>query len=134
MDRKKSARWSTFVTVGVILVLLGIFVLSLPRGYSVDLARIGKGIDVVVLVHDQGVIGSDQLMRVLDTVRPEYEGRIEFLVADLNLPAGREFATAHGVESATLIFFGPDGRRLKTLRGPQNEGTLRDALDGGFVH
>lgn len=133
MDKKKSARWPKFVAIGLILVLLGIFVWSLPRGYSVDLSRIGKGGDVVVLVHDQGIMASDRLMQVVDTVRSGYEGRVEFLVADLNLPAGREFAKVHGVESATLIFFGPDGRKLKTLRGLQDEGALRDALNRDFV-
>ncbi|MFQ6023659.1 MAG: hypothetical protein ACE5NW_13150 [Acidiferrobacterales bacterium] len=128
----KSARWPKFVAVGVILLLLGIFVLNLPRGYSVDLSRIGKGSDVVVLVHDQGIIASERLMRVVDAVRPDYEGRIEFLVADLNLLAGREFAEAHGVESVTLLLFRSDGRRLKTLQGLQDEVTLRDALNRVF--
>ncbi len=132
VGKRKTARWPTFTIVGAAALLLGVFVWTLPRGYSVDLSLIGKGNNVAVLVHDQGMMGSEQLMRVVSNLRSEYEPQTTFIVADINTPSGRAFADAHGVQSGTLLLFGASGDKLATLYGPQDEAKLRDNFDQLF--
>lgn len=132
VGKRKTARWSTFTIVGAAALLLGVFVWTLPRGYSVDLSLIGKGNNVAVLVHDQGMMGSEQLMRAVSNLRSQYEPQITFIVADINTPSGRAFADAHDVQSTTLLLFGASGDKLATLYGPQDEAKLRVSLDQLF--
>lgn len=130
--KSKTTHWRTFTIVGAVALLLGVFVWTLPRGYSIDLTLIGKGKNVAVLVHDQGMMGSEQLMRVVSNLRSQYEPQTTFIVADINTPSGRVFADVHGVQSGTLLLFGPRGDKLATLYGPQDEAKLRDSFDQLF--
>ncbi len=130
--KRKTTYWPTFIIVGVAALVLGVFVWTLPRGYSVDLNLIGKGNNVAVVVHDQGMMGSEQLMRVVSNLRSQYEPQTMFIVADVNTQAGRAFANAHGIQSGTLILFGPRGDKLATLYGPQDQAKLRDNFDQLF--
>lgn len=130
--KKKTTYWPTFIIVGAVALLLGVFVWTLPRGYSIDLTLIGKGNNVAVLVHDQGMIGSEQLMRVVSNLRSQYEPQTTFIVADINTPSGKAFADAHGIQSGTLLLFGASGDKLATLYGPQDEAELRDSFDQLF--
>ena len=131
-SKRKTTYWPAFIIVGVTVLLLGVFVWTLPRGYSIDLNLIGKGNNVAVLVHNQGMIGSEQLMRVVSNLRSQYEPQTTFIVADVNTQTGRAFADAHGVRSATLLVFGPSGDKLATLYGPQDKAKLRDSFDQLF--
>lgn len=125
----KTSRWTTVIIIAAAALLLGVFVWTLPRGYSVDLTQIGKGNNVAVLVHDQGMMSSENLMRTISNLRSQYEPRTTFIVADINSPSGRAFANAHGVQSPTLLLFGPRGTKLATLYGPQDEAKLREKFD-----
>jgi len=129
---RKTTYWPKFIIVGATALLLAVFMWTLPRGFSTDLSLIGKGNNVAVLVHDQGMMGSEQLMRVVNDLRSQYEPQTTFIVADINTPTGRAFANAHGTQSATLLLFGPRGDKLATLYGPQDQAKLRDSFDQLF--
>ncbi len=130
--KRKTAYWPKFIIVGATALLLAVFMWTLPRGFSTDLSLIGKGNNVAVLVNDQGMMGSEQLMRVVNNLRSQYEPQTTFIVADINTPTGRAFANAHGTQSATLILFGPRGDKLATFYGPQDQAKLRDSFDQLF--
>ncbi len=129
---RKTTYWPKFIVVGATALLLAVFMWTLPRGFSTDLSLIGKGNNVAVLVHDQGMMGSEQLMRVVNDLRSQYEPQTTFIVADINTPSGRAFANAHGTQSGTLLLFGPRGDKLATLYGPQDQAKLRDSFDQLF--
>ena len=129
---RKTTYWPKFIIVGATALLLAVFMWTLPRGFSTDLSLIGKGNNVAVLVHDQGMMGSEQLMRVVNDLRSQYEPQTTFIVADINTPSGRAFANAHGTQSGTLLLFGPRGDKLATLYGPQDQAKLRDSFDQLF--
>lgn len=109
--------------------LVGLAIWNLPRGYSTDLSRIGQGGNVVVQVHDHGLVNSTALMESLNRVRHDYKGVIEFAVADLQIPQGRAFAESHDAEAATLLLFAPDGTRLGVVQGAYEPVVLRRILD-----
>jgi hypothetical protein len=99
-----------------------------------DLSKIGKGQDVVVLVHDHSVANSYELMRTLDHVRADYHRHVDFLVADLGTSVGQKFATEQGVEPASLVLFAADGSRLLTIYGLKSPEHLRLTFDRTFGH
>lgn len=128
---KKSPIGKVIIAI-FILGMLWLVVANLPRGYSRDLSQIGKGKNVVVQVHDHNLVGSIDLMESLNTLRPEYAGSVEFVVADLLTPEGRAFASTHNVSAVTLVFFAPDGTQRGTVQGVQELSSLRNSLNEAF--
>lgn len=113
---------------GILLLLVALMVMNLPRGYSDDLSRIGKGHAVVVLIHNKNSASSLTLMHVVDEVRGKYAGQVEFLLADANTPQGNEFITRHHAAPATLVLFDASGKREKILPAPQTIGSVRQEI------
>ncbi|HEX2275927.1 MAG TPA: hypothetical protein VHN13_02240 [Candidatus Tectomicrobia bacterium] len=55
-----------------------------------------------------------------------------FVLADLNTPEGRAFASLHNVGNTTLVFLDASGKRIETLVGTQDEGALRGRIRMNF--
>jgi hypothetical protein len=69
------------------------------------------------------------VMKLMDELRGEYADRVEFLVADLGVPAGQAFAQRHGAGSGTVVMLSDTGLHLRTLHLPANSQVLREVLD-----
>lgn len=127
-----SALRSSLLTVGVIAALLFIAFLMLPKGFSDDLSRIGQGTSVVVLTHNKEAVQSLDLMTLLDRVRADYAGKIEFLAVDIDTEIGQAFMEHEQIGGSALLLFDPDGTRRGVLISVPDELTLRAALDNAF--
>lgn len=122
--------WRRIGVPAAIVLLLGLAVYMLPRGYKTDLAAIGKGQPCVVLVFDKETVQNQELMNTLNSLRKPYEQRgVEFLVASMDTADGKRFAQRHGVSSATLMVFDASGKAVRVLYGRQSTGTIRRAID-----
>ncbi len=126
--------WPKLITFTLILLIVAVAVSLLPRGFSQDTSLIGKGTNIVVLVHDNNMVQSGETMLAMNEVRDEYEGRLEFIVADIKTPAGKEFAETHGLNPAALVFFAANGEKLHTLYAPQVGESLRNNLKTIFKY
>lgn len=131
--RGSSAPWMNWMVAGFIVASLVGAILLLPGSYSSDLSRIGNGTHAVVLVHDTGLAPSIDLMHAVDELRPEFEDRMQFLVADVRSEAGKRFAGDHGVGAVTLILFDTSGRTLDMLHGVPAAQQLRRAFDSALA-
>lgn len=120
------------MTIVLLATTLAFVVYKLPKGYSDDLTQIGNGNNILVYVHDKNSATSLQLLSLLDAVRSEYGDRVEFLLADMGEPSGREFAQQNGVAATDVLLYSPDGKRLEALHGVQNVAALRMAIEEGF--
>jgi len=69
---------------------------------------------------------------VVDALRPEFQGQVAFVLADLNTSEGRAFASRHGVGNTTLVLMDRIGNRLETLVGIQEEDLLRRRIRASF--
>ena len=117
------------VTIVSIALVLWLVVATLPRGYSDDLARIGQGRAVGVLVYKKDTVESMQLMSMVDSLRDEYAGRVEFILADANTAMGVEFARQYGANLAQLVLFGTQGEKLDVIQEIEDPAPLRRALE-----
>ncbi len=120
---------STLITLAIIGVVLAVGVMLLPRGFSDDTSKIGRGKPVAVLTHDKNTVYSQRLMELMNTVRDDYAGRVEFVVVELESAKDRAFLQQQRVNSAMLLLFGPDGRRRAALDNVTDERSLRAALE-----
>lgn len=123
---------SILITIAVVIALVGVLVTLLPKGYQDDLSRIGKGTGTVVLIHNKNGVQSLNLMGVVDKVRSDFEGRVDFLIAEVDTASGRTFMQAQQVSNVGLLFFSPEGQRLRVVDGPIDQAGLRAALDSAF--
>jgi len=69
---------------------------------------------------------------VVNSLKPEYEGKIRFLVANLNSKEGRWFAEFHNVSKVSLLFFKTDGTKISSLRGEHEADFLRRVFNRVF--
>ena len=126
--------WTKALTVVVLVGVAVIFVWLLPKGFSQDFSLIGKGQNIVVMVHHPQLVDSGNNMSVVSRgLRDEYQGRVTFLVADVFTAEGQQFVKAHQVENSTgLVFFGSSGEKLKVVYGEQSEASLRKNINDAF--
>lgn len=125
----KPSIWPKFITFAFILIVIVVSVSLLPRGFSQDVSLVGQGANVVILVHDNNVIQSADTMIAMNEVRDEYDGRVEFVVADIMTPDGRTFADRHNLQPTALVFFSGNGIRLDTIYTEQTGESLRNTLN-----
>jgi hypothetical protein len=134
-DKTKSGsgkpRWpKALITVAVVVGGLALLFTQLPRGaFSTDLSGIGQGTPALVVARDSNYLAGAEVMDLINTIRPEYEGRVEFLAAHLGHPDGQAFARRHDMEDAVVVVFGADGLPAARLVIPQTAEELRVALD-----
>jgi len=124
--------WPKLLILALIVGFIAIAASLLPRGFSDDFTQIGKGGNIVVLVHNHDTSNSMELMNTMNKLRDEYEGRVQFLVADKYAPEGMKFVETYAIDAVALVFFAPDGKRLETLYTQQDEASLRNSLDQVF--
>ncbi|MCB1936280.1 MAG: hypothetical protein KDF59_10100 [Nitrosomonas sp.] len=125
----KQSKLPKLITLGLVLIIIIFAVSLLPRGFSGDTSVIGKGIPVLVLVHDDNILQSGETMVVMNQIRNEYAARLEFVVADINTPEGRAFANSSGFMPTALIFYSSTGQNLRVIYSPQTAESLRQALE-----
>lgn len=133
----KGARsiWPKLFTLAVLVGVAGIFIALLPRGFSQDFSLIGKGSNIVVLVHDLNSVASANNMDIVSgTLREEYDNRVTFLVADGHSPQGKAFLENYNIEERTtaVIFFAPDGTALSIAYGELDVATMRKKINQAF--
>jgi len=117
----------------IILVICAVVVAAtmlLPKGFSDDTSKIGQGSVVLVLTHDKNFMGGTVAMEMLNRIRSDYEGKVDFLAIDVNTPQGQAFTRLQGVGSEVLVLFGPDGSRRDVYGAGISEKELRLVLDG----
>jgi hypothetical protein len=123
---------NSLITIAAIVVGLAFAVLMLPRGFSDDLSKIGGGANVALLVHNKNGVQSQEVMDLLNAVRADYAGKVEFVVADIDADPGKAFVREQQVGDSVLVFYGPDGKRRGAVQRIKNEAELRMALDTAF--
>ena len=99
------------------------------QGYPTDLSRVGAGTPTLVLARDGGFIGGAEVMELMNDMRADYTSRMDFLVTNLKLQEGANFAAQHGARDGSVMFFDSEGRRRGVMHMPPNAATLRAAID-----
>jgi hypothetical protein len=140
MDKGESGglgipRWAKALVTAVVVIAVGALAFTqLPRGaFPTDLSRIGQGTPALVVARDINYLAGAEVMDLLNSLRPEYGNRLEFLAAHLGQPDGRAFAHRHGARDGTVIVFAGNGTPVATLHTPQTASEVRSALDAAGI-
>ncbi|MFT5421902.1 MAG: hypothetical protein ACI9D5_002666 [Candidatus Endobugula sp.] len=120
------------IKLTVILAVCGILVIGamlMPKGFKDDLSLIGQGSVSVVLVHNKELVDSTIMMELLNSVRSDYAGKVDFLAVDIATPIGQMFIQKQRVGVIDLVIFAPNGSRQGVLNNGVSEQQLRSVLD-----
>ncbi len=86
--------------------------------YEHDLTRIGKGVPMVVQIHDPQCPSCLALQRnVRKAMRGFGDDELQYAVANITEPKGRSLALDHDAQHITLLLFDGDGNRQSVLTG-----------------
>lgn len=123
-------RWSKWLITMLIMAVVGSLIWSqLPRGaYPTDLSRVGAGKPALVLAHDANFAAGMAVMELMNVIRDDYAGKVEFLVAHLGMQDGQTFASRHAARDGSVLLFSAEGELVGTLHQPQTVDALRQAL------
>lgn len=130
VDRNRRAALTRLRNWGILCVVAGAGAWYLVQDVTAtiaehDLSRIGNGVPSVVQIHDQSCSSCLALQReARDAMREFDDGELQYLVADLKSPAGKNLAATHGVSHVTLLLFDGEGQRRKILAGPNTSEIL----------
>lgn len=111
-------RWvQHLLTFAVIALSLVVAWALLPtQSFDTDLDKIGQGRPIAVLIHETASPNSMEAMDLINEIRNEVEPQLEFLVATLGHPDGREFAREQQTETpGLLLFFDGEGQRTEVV-------------------
>lgn len=120
------------VIAGSILVLLMVaylFFVSTGKPIGTDLGVIGQGKPAIVLAYENYSPAGGEALSVLRKVRSGYDSRLEFVVADVGTPAGRNFADRHQLRDGLAVFLDQDGKARQVTRIPSQESDVNQLLD-----
>jgi hypothetical protein len=116
----------------VLAALLGLALIAVsltPQPMSSDLTLVDQGKPSVVLAYENFSPTGGAALSRLKELRPDYESQINFIVADLGTPDGRNFASRHGLVDGQAVLLNKHGSPF-TVAGPQTpDEMLRQALD-----
>jgi hypothetical protein len=116
------------VTAAFLLLTAVLVVKILPHGYSDDLSLTGKGRPSLVLIRDKNAVQTYELIDVMNDIREQYEGSVDFILTDFNTAEGRRFMDTTGAPRATLVLLDGQGQLVKVISHPQTPATLKQEL------
>jgi hypothetical protein len=112
----KPTRRNPWVSAGVvifILILLGLAVTSLPKGFKMTHDQIGTGLPALVFVYDPNLVISISQSEQMDKAYDQLGGQVFFLIAKIKTPEGDQFIAEHQANIAELLLFDPSGKLIK---------------------
>lgn len=119
------------VVVSIIALIAAgyLFVISAGKPIGTDISVVGQGKPAIVLAYENySPMGGEALSRLRD-VRDNYSSRLDFVVADLGTPQGRDFANRHQLIDGVAVFLDQSGQQMQVTRIPSQEAELNELLE-----
>lgn len=121
------------IALGAIILLVALAGVAMQqlsgRPISADLSLVGQGQPALVMAFENYSPASMDAMDQLNRVRPDYEARVHFLVADLGTPHGSDFAARFELVNGTAVLLDGTGEPVRVYPLREGADELRRALE-----
>jgi hypothetical protein len=118
--------------VAIIVLALGLGYLGFqlaPKPMSSDLSLISEDKPAVVLAYENFSPTGGEVLGRLKALRPDYEARLNFIVADLGTPQGRAFGERHGLVDGQAVLLSSEGRAVAVMGPMASDPFMRELFD-----
>lgn len=115
-QNSNAARRVPWVAMGVIasvVVLFGLLVMMMPKGFKATHEEIGSGKPALVFVYDPNLSVSNSQTEQMNEARAHLGDEVLFLLARVGTPEGQHLIAKHRAGSAELLLFDPSGNLTK---------------------
>ena len=135
VSKKPASRWRRRLPSAIVLIVLlagtafGVSAYKKNYAETHDLSVIGNGVPTLVQVHDPKCPKCRKLMSNTKVALGRIDTPLQYRIADIKTPAGRNFQNTHGVQHVTLLLFDGKGKRKATLSGVKEADVLEKELD-----
>ena len=115
----------------VVATAIGVLLASqyFVQPMSSDLSVIGQGQPSLVLAYENYSPESGAVLNQLNRIRKDYQGAMNFAVADLGTPQGQAFARQHNLSNGAAVFLSAEGNPLRVSFLTSEEQALREWLN-----
>ena len=119
------------VTASIVALLAAgdLFVISAGKPIGSDVSIVGQGKPAIVLAYENYSPAGGEALSSLREVRDNYDSRLDFVVADMGTPQGRDFANRHQLIDGVAVFLDQSGKPLQVTRIPPQEDQLNQLLE-----
>ena len=119
----------------VVAAVIGVFLASqyFLQPMSSDLSVIGQGRPSLVLAYENFSPESGAVLNQLNRIRKDYQGVMNFAVADLGTPQGQAFARQYNLSNGAAVFLSAEGEPLRVSFLTSDEQALRKLLDENLL-
>jgi len=134
MSKQKQSEKSRFrglgwIAAGIFIAsIVALAVVNLPKGFDMDLAKIGNGKPAVVFVYDSNLAISGMQTGEMNSIRDKFDDRVLFLIADVGRPMASEWMRQNQARAPDLLFFDAEGNLQHRQPAPLLAGELIDTI------
>lgn len=105
--------WMAIGIVGALMLLFGLLLTLMPKGFTSDLEKIGTGKPAVVFVYDPNLVSGTTQTEQMNEARAHLGDNVHFLLARIATPEGEAFIAKHNARVTELFLFDPAGNLVK---------------------
>jgi hypothetical protein len=114
------------ITLLCLVVVAGVLWQLLPKStFSSDLSQLGQGRPGLVLLREIHVMGGERVLEQMQSIYPEFEQDMVFLLVHTGNPTGLDFAAEHNAGDGSVVIFDAQGRAAGSIRHPESASVLR---------
>ena len=126
----------TIVLISIVAIVAAGYLMMMGAGkpISADLTLVANGRPAIVLAYENFSPQGGAALNQLRKVRDEFDARMEFVIADLGTPQGRNFANRHELVDGLAVFMSETGEVIKVIPIPVDDQALRMLLNTLLDH
>ncbi|GGB72146.1 hypothetical protein GCM10011607_35790 [Shewanella inventionis] len=95
------------------MLLFGLLLTLMPKGFTSDLEKIGTGKPAIVFVYDPNLVSGTTQTEQMNEARAHLGDNVHFLLARIATPEGEAFIAKHNARVTELFLFDPAGNLVK---------------------
>tara|TARA_R110001583_G_scaffold16590_1_gene68060 strand:- start:1227 stop:1628 length:402 start_codon:yes stop_codon:yes gene_type:complete len=105
--------WVAISVIASIVLLFGLLLMLMPKGFTSNLEQIGTGKPAVVFVYDPNLVSSITQTEQMNEARSHLGDNVYFLLARDATPEGEAFITKYRARPTELLLFDSAGILIK---------------------
>lgn len=128
-DTQALQKSTTILKVTITFFLIGLAVAAMfaftPKGFDLDLSKVGQGKPALVFVYDSNLTASQEQAKSLNQARDNTEGNVIFLVAKIGRPDAQAFVNKYNLRSIDFALLDANGKLIHTAPGLLTEQQIK---------